>query len=156
MFSPVCRGPVVWGRCGSSDRASRTLFSAAVSSTPPLHPSLLQHEALSLPAGQLHPQHISETQTEGWGAQLLLKDSHICTGPSWSQSLVILLVNWSVSVSERLETISYLVSEQIPDHFCVACGCRQVKGCHLVHVCVWETEHSCLPQIVHCNTGKDS
>lgn len=51
---------------------------------------------------------------------------------------------------------SYLVSEQIPDHLYVACGCRQVKRCHLVHVSVWESKHSCLPQIVHCNTGKDN
>lgn len=50
---------------------------------------------------------------------------------------------------------SYLASEQIADHLCVSCGCSQVKGCHLVHVCVWEPEHPRLPQIVHCNTGKD-
>lgn len=71
MFSPVCWDPVVWGRCGSSDGASCILFSAAVSSTPPLHPSLLQREALSLPAGRLHPQYISEIQRQDWGAQLL-------------------------------------------------------------------------------------
>lgn len=59
-------------------------------------------------------------------------------------------------MSERVKTISYLVSEQIPDHLRVACGCSQVKGCHMVHVCVWEPEHSCLPQIVHGNTGKDN
>lgn len=72
MFSPVCRGPVAWGRCGSSHGASCTLFSAAASSTPPPRPSLLQHEALSLPAGRLHPQHISDTQTQGWDFLWLL------------------------------------------------------------------------------------
>lgn len=62
---------------------------------------------------------------------------------------------WSAGkrVKRRLP---YLVSEQIPDHLCVACGCRQVERCHLVHVSVWEAKHSCLPQIVHCNTGKDN
>ncbi len=55
-----------------------------------------------------------------------------------------------------MKTISYLVSEQIPDHLCVGRGCSQVKGCHLVHVCVWEPEHSCLPQKVHGDTGKDN
>lgn len=95
MFSPVCWGPVVWGRCGSSHGASCTPFSAAVSSTPPLRPSRLQHEALSLPAGQLYPQRISDTQRQGWDA-LLLKSSHICIGPhftkaSLSQSQVYVL-----------------------------------------------------------------
>lgn len=56
----------------------------------------------------------------------------------------------------RAKNISYLIFEQIPNHLCVACRRSQVKGCHLVHVCVWEPEHACLPQIMHCDTGKDN
>lgn len=48
----------------------------------------------------------------------------------------------------------YLVSEEVLDHICVARRCRHVKWGHPVYVCVCETEHFCLPQIVHCNTGK--
>lgn len=71
MFSPVCWGPVVWGRWGFSHEGSRTQPFAAGSSTPPRILAQLLREVTSPPFGQQHPLHNAETGSIKQMAQVL-------------------------------------------------------------------------------------